>query len=861
MPSGISEFVEPSGLHNAPPLLPTGPYNSFLGVFDPLEENDSGGNSSPGHYSNHSYDLSSDGADDLADQIGVGGNGDAVSLASHSTAMSENTKHAFGVGDVGGVGIGVGDVGGVGGQYDHQPTVLANTNPFAQYTSSNHAAGDGNGGGATSETHNELAEVCIEFGADSLDRSKKPKKKASKRQSKKKGGNVSIKIKREEGIPPSPPAGMSQYNTSQYDTIAPVPLTLAIGSSSSTSNATSSSSSSSVAHSTSAAAGANSTGVHGLSAANGSDFTAQASGRSKTSNGSKKRKTSSTLRKQEAAAGHSGSSVGHSAVLDGGGAPAGSSKQGGGGADPQTQLQWIPHFHDQWHNILDEYGRPSGNFQFNVRVDKGFTYSAIDDSFVCQRKNHFQMTVTMDMLDQPRFAQLAPGRMLQPIREVFLCVHGVKSENGSSAIPIEQAQVDRSKCVLQPVRVQLTEGTHSKVTLARLHFSETTANNMRKKGKPNPEQRYFNLVISLVANLEGTNVTLSSVKSRDIIVRASNLGHFAESEPDGHWVKAQGTRSIVHTGNVGINTKAPQEALSVHGNVQVTGSVLQPSDGRLKNNFRPLDSKLQLDNVKRLTLYDYDLKDSWTAVSGRAGERITETGVIAQQVQGILPSAVRPTNTNVTLANGQVVNNLLMVNKERIFMENVGAVQELCRMTENLENRIKEIEALNDAVTGLSKESDSESEAEAWLARGYSNYNKHGRRVGTGGDGRRGAQLQQFPVMRMLVYCGLVMFLFAAVAVGIVYAAKEGAPLPPANLESLLTTVWPDAHDADPQFVVERPCLTLSTDGRCGSLHGHTACRDSEYQNWHCSDSGWCSSEVIENGHANSEYDFNRACM
>lgn len=30
----------------------------------------------------------------------------------------------------------------------------------------------------------------------------------------------------------------------------------------------------------------------------------------------------------------------------------------------------------------------------------------------------------------------------------------------------------------------------TKVTVGRLHFSETTANNMRKKGKPNPDQRW-----------------------------------------------------------------------------------------------------------------------------------------------------------------------------------------------------------------------------------------------------------------------------------------------------------------------------------------------------------------------------------
>lgn len=46
------------------------------------------------------------------------------------------------------------------------------------------------------------------------------------------------------------------------------------------------------------------------------------------------------------------------------------------------------------------------------------------------------------------------------------------------------------KAALPPLlRVSLPSGKITKVTLGRLHFSETTANNMRKKGKPNPDQR------------------------------------------------------------------------------------------------------------------------------------------------------------------------------------------------------------------------------------------------------------------------------------------------------------------------------------------------------------------------------------
>ena len=39
-------------------------------------------------------------------------------------------------------------------------------------------------------------------------------------------------------------------------------------------------------------------------------------------------------------------------------------------------------------------------------------------------------------------------------------------------------------------RVTVPPEQVTKVTVGRLHFSETTANNMRKKGKPNPDQRY-----------------------------------------------------------------------------------------------------------------------------------------------------------------------------------------------------------------------------------------------------------------------------------------------------------------------------------------------------------------------------------
>lgn len=67
--------------------------------------------------------------------------------------------------------------------------------------------------------------------------------------------------------------------------------------------------------------------------------------------------------------------------------------------------------------------------------------------------------------------------------------------------------------------------------------------------------------------------------------QASNPGQF-ESDNEVLWQRGQLPDSVYHHGRVGINTDRPDEALVVHGNLKVMGSLVHPSDIRAKENVQ-----------------------------------------------------------------------------------------------------------------------------------------------------------------------------------------------------------------------------------------------------------------------------------
>lgn len=172
----------------------------------------------------------------------------------------------------------------------------------------------------------------------------------------------------------------------------------------------------------------------------------------------------------------------------------------------------------------------------------------------------------------------------------------------------------------------------------------------------------------------------------------------------------------------------------MHGNLKISGHIVQPSDSRAKREIGELDTSQQLQNVKRIRVVKYSYDPDFAMHHGlstipnlhsmgkfdRNGRRnngygngsngsrdgvtdsIIDTGVIAQEVREVLPDAVQE-GGSVLLPSGEVIDNFLLVNKDRIYMENIGAVKELCKVTGSLETRIEQLEKMNSRMAQIKK--------------------------------------------------------------------------------------------------------------------------------------------------------------
>jgi hypothetical protein len=84
---------------------------------------------------------------------------------------------------------------------------------------------------------------------------------------------------------------------------------------------------------------------------------------------------------------------------------------------------------------------------YRVVTDKGFNFSPADEAFVCQKKNHFQITIHIQVWGSPKFVKTQVG--LKPIEMFYLKAFGIKVNLLFSSIEFSQHFVKCSNCLFQ----------------------------------------------------------------------------------------------------------------------------------------------------------------------------------------------------------------------------------------------------------------------------------------------------------------------------------------------------------------------------------------------------------------------------
>lgn len=130
----------------------------------------------------------------------------------------------------------------------------------------------------------------------------------------------------------------------------------------------------------------------------------------------------------------------------------------------------------------------------------------------------------------------------------------------------------------------------------------------------------------------------------------------------------------------------------VCGNLKLTGVLVQPSDHRIKENINPLDTNNSLVNISKLNLYSFNYNKSYSRNFLTDANR-KDVGVIAQEVIKVLPEAVKNTGF-FKLNDKELLDNFLVVNKDRLMFEGLGAIQELNSKYLELKTKVDKLENL-----------------------------------------------------------------------------------------------------------------------------------------------------------------------
>ena len=136
-------------------------------------------------------------------------------------------------------------------------------------------------------------------------------------------------------------------------------------------------------------------------------------------------------------------------------------------------------------------------------------------------------------------------------------------------------------------------------------------------------------------------------------------------------------------GNVGIGTSNPNVALDVSGSIEYTGTITDVSDQRKKENIQALENSLS--KICQLNGKSYEM------IEDNQGEKETELGFIAQEVQQVFPEIVKVVESQES-EDGET-QEYLGVSYIQLIAPLVESIKEQQSIIEDLKSRIETLES------------------------------------------------------------------------------------------------------------------------------------------------------------------------
>lgn len=190
--------------------------------------------------------------------------------------------------------------------------------------------------------------------------------------------------------------------------------------------------------------------------------------------------------------------------------------------------------------------------------------------------------------------------------------------------------------------------------------------------------------------------TAGGVAWTNVSGRPTNLSSFTNDLGNyGSWITASGTLTgPVNSGSfcyttqgLGVGTTYNQGAGYINATQNITAFY---SDRRLKENIKPIENALEkIKQISGVTFNSNDLAETFGYT-----DRSEQVGVIAQEIQKVLPQVIRPAPFDLANVDGKTVSksgeNYMTVQYEKIVPLLIEGIKTLADRVEELETKLAE---------------------------------------------------------------------------------------------------------------------------------------------------------------------------